>query len=369
MRAITNALSMAQSGHAYLFCGPRGTGKTTMARLLAKALNCSYRSRQLPTDSFQQTSTKPKAESRKLIAASAEPCNACLSCKEIAAGRAVDLIEIDAASNRGIDEIRELREGIRFVPVSSPYKVFVVDECHQLTKEAANALLKTLEEPPAHAVFVLATTEPHKMLATIISRCQRFDFRFPTREELRGRVKTILKKEKRALSDAALDYVLAASGGSVRDAESILGAVLALGENPASEEVRQLLGLPDMHKVGGLVGMLSMQKKEEALSHIQALAFEGADMEQYAKTLVQYLRGMLLTKVNPSMQEHIIPEIGEDYLAEFIRQRDALAEERIHYMLKTFLAASNEIKYASLAHLPLELAIVDVCARIDITPL
>ena len=146
----------------------------------------------------------------------------------------------------------------------------------------------------------------------------------------------------------------------MRDAESILGAVLALGETPEGQEVRQLLGLPDMHKVGALVGMLAAQKKEEALAHIQTLAWEGADMEQYAKTLVHYLRGMLLTKVNNSLQEQIIPEIGEDYLAEFTRQRDGLAEEHIHRMLKTFLAASNEIKYASLAHLPIELAIVDI---------
>ena len=180
VQTLTNAISSGTTSHAYLFSGPRGSGKTTLARLLAKAVNCEKR------QGF-------------------EPCNKCLSCVEINEARAIDLIEIDAASNRGIDEIRELKSGIKFAPTRSKYKVFIIDESHQLSKDAANALLKILEEPPSHAIFVLATTEIHKMIPTIISRCQRFDFRKLTLPEIIKKLELIIKSEKARAEKSALE--------------------------------------------------------------------------------------------------------------------------------------------------------------------
>jgi DNA polymerase-3 subunit gamma/tau len=220
VRTLTNAIASGMVSHAYLFAGPRGCGKTTIARLLAKAVNCKNRKE-----------------------GEAEPCNQCDSCLEINQGNAMDLIEIDAASNRGIDEIRDLRDGIRFVPTKSKYKVFIIDESHQLTREAANALLKTLEEPPSHAIFVLATTEVHKMIPTIVSRCQRFDFRRLKVPEIIGRLETILEKEKINFEKEALNLIALAASGSIRDAESLLDEVVSFSgkERVVKKEIVETL--------------------------------------------------------------------------------------------------------------------------------
>jgi DNA polymerase-3 subunit gamma/tau len=204
VQTLTNAVSSGIISHAYLFSGPRGSGKTTVARLLAKSLNCQNRKE-----------------------GEFEPCNKCSSCLEIMENRSLDLLEIDAASHRGIDEMRELRDGIKFAPAKSKYKIFIIDESHQLTKEAANALLKTLEEPPSHAIFILATTEIHKMIPTIISRCQRFDFRRLTLPEIVKKLEFVAKKEGVKTDKAALELIALSAAGSIRDAESILGQVLS----------------------------------------------------------------------------------------------------------------------------------------------
>lgn len=207
VRTITNAIAAGEFAHAYLFTGPRGTGKTTLARLIAKSLNCENRK---------------KGEY--------EPCGKCVSCEEIAKGVAVDVIEIDAASNRRIDEIRQLQEGIRFAPARSKYKVYIVDEVHMLTKEAFNALLKTLEEPPEHAVFVLATTELRKVLPTIISRSQKFDLQRLRHSEIKERLVLLSKREAKKVDPKILDIIAARADGSIRDGESMLGQIFAMGE-------------------------------------------------------------------------------------------------------------------------------------------
>jgi len=228
VKTLTNAIASDAVSHAYLFSGPRGSGKTTIARLLAKAVNCHERK-----------------------GGQFEPCNKCSSCLEIMEGRSLDLIEIDAASHGGIDGIRELRDGIKFSPNKEKYKVFIIDECHQLSKDAANALLKTLEEPPPYAIFVLATTEIHKMIPTIISRTQRFDFRKLTLEEIMKRLEIICEKEKAKVDKSVLEFVALNSGGSIRDAESLLdqvftlGGVLGKGEGIGVKAVQDLLGIAD----------------------------------------------------------------------------------------------------------------------------
>ncbi|MDO8663553.1 MAG: DNA polymerase III subunit gamma/tau, partial [Candidatus Wildermuthbacteria bacterium] len=210
IKTLTNAIPAGMISHAYLFAGPRGSGKTSVARLLAKAVNCQNRK-----DS------------------EAEPCNECSSCKEMMEGRAMDLIEIDAASHRGIEEIKDLIEGIKFVPAKTKYKVFILDEAHQLSKDAFNALLKTLEEPPSHAIFILATTELHKMLPTIISRCQHFDFRKLTLPEIIKGLEDICAKEKVKIEKAALELIALNAGVALRDAISLLDQALTFSNSGA----------------------------------------------------------------------------------------------------------------------------------------
>ncbi len=223
VQTLTNAISSSGISHAYIFSGPRGSGKTTIARLLAKSANCRDRK----PDKF-------------------EPCNKCSSCLEIMEARSLDFIEIDAASHRGIDEIRELRDGVKFAPVKEKYKVFVIDECHQLTKEAANALLKTLEEPPSHVIFILATTEIHKMITTIISRCQRFDFRKLNLAEITSRLNFISDKENVKFEKSALELIALNSGGSVRDGESLLDQVLAFA---GDSTINKFLAIFESYKI------------------------------------------------------------------------------------------------------------------------
>jgi DNA polymerase-3 subunit gamma/tau len=336
VQTLTNAISSGMVSHAYLFFGPRGSGKTTLARLLAKAVNCQNRK-------------------EKLV----EPCNQCSSCLEIIQGNSIDLIEIDAASNRGIDEIREVRDGIRFVPTKSKYKVFIIDESHQLTKEAANALLKTLEEPPAHAIFILATTEIHKMIPTIISRCQRFDFRKLTIPEIIKRLEIILEKENVKVEKEALELIALNSSGSIRDAESLLDQVLSFG-GKSKEDIKNLLGLVEIKSISQFCDLVITKKTSEAINLLNKIYKQGSDLQEFAKGLINYLRQGLILKI---IGTEVIIEggLGKEEIEKLQKQIASLKEEKLKKIINLFLEAENKIKYSSIPQLPLELAIIEAC--------
>ena len=343
VQTLRNAVISNLISHAYLFSGPRGSGKTSMARLLAKAVNCLD------------------------FSGSGEPCNKCSACIEFNEGKTIDLIEIDAASNRGIEEIRELKEGIAFSPVKLKYKVFIVDEAHQLTKEAANALLKTLEEPPSHAIFVLATTEPQKMISTIISRCQRFDFRKFTIQEILKRLDTVSKNEKVAIQKDALELIALGASGSLRDAESLLDKVLTFSVSSgttkgiSAEQVRELLGIADLSKMSEFTKLLYEKKAAEAISFFHTYLEEGIDPQEFLKALCTYLRYTLLLKVSPALEETILAGFTKEQVKSMKDQAIGYEEKNLHKALEHFLSAEAKMKYSSIPQLPIELAIIDSC--------
>lgn len=340
VQTLTNAIASGMVSHAYLFSGPRGSGKTTIARLLAKAVNCQ--------DEQDH-----------------EPCNKCSFCQEVNEGRAVDLIEIDAASHRGIDEVRELKEGIKVVPTRARYKVFIIDEVHQLTKEAANALLKTLEEPPPHAIFVLATTEIHKMIPTIISRAQRFDFRKLTLPEVIRRLEGIAKAEKAEISREALELIAVNSGGSLRDAESILDQVLTFCQGSGQEKIepvaiKELLGLVETATVNQFLDFLVKKDISSALRFINEITEKGYDLQQFSRALINYLRQGLVTKISPESFNPIIAGFTEEEFQKLKELTKGVEESQLRRMLELFLEAENKMRYSSLPQLPLELAVIEI---------
>ena len=339
VRTLSNAVSSGLITHAYLFSGPRGSGKTTIARLLAKAVNCQ---------DLQGS----------------DPCNKCSSCLDITGGRTLDLIEIDAASHRGIDEIRELIEGIKFVPAKLKYKVFIIDEAHQLTKEAFNALLKTLEEPPDHAIFILATTEIHKMIPTIISRCQRFDFRKLTLPEIIKRLELVCKKEKVKLEKPTLELIAINSGGSLRDAEGLLGQAITFASSEKevkTEEIKELLGLVGIEVVGRLTDFICQKKAKEAINYLNEIIEKGLDPQEFSRSLINYLRQALILKITGSDQEDnfLITGLTKEELVKLQEQSTAFKENELQRILNLFLEAQNKMKYSSIPQLPLELAIIE----------
>jgi DNA polymerase-3 subunit gamma/tau len=328
-RTLLNALATGRVAHAYLFFGPRGTGKTTTGRILAKAVNC-------------------------LDNETGEPCNNCSMCQAFMAGRALDLIEIDAASNRGIDEIRALKERINFAPNVAKFKVYIIDEVHMLTKEAFNALLKTLEEPPPHVIFILATTEVHKVPVTITSRCQRFDFRRIPQAAMIKRLEHICQEEGIRADPQALALIAKSATGSLRDAENLLEQMVVYhGPSIELEQVRSELGLTGDARVRELAKLILARDVSGGLTMINRIANDGLDLRQFNRELVDYLRGVLLVKADAGAAIDL--SVEEMVETKGIAAKTSL--EEVSQAIKLF--AQADFRFSPQATLPLELALVD----------
>lgn len=363
---IRRQVANGRVAHAYLFSGPRGVGKTTVARLIAKAVNCILRDKEGHNVAVWKAYDRDqKLGGHELIKVtekdSERPCNRCESCLAFNAGNALNLIEIDAASNRGIDEIRELREAVRFAPVGGGRKIYIIDEVHQLTKEAFNALLKTLEEPPEHAIFILATTELDKVPQTIISRTQHFDFRRPRQAIISNRLLAIAEKEKVKLEPDAAAAIAFVAEGSMRDAESVLGKIIAAEDAKITlGEVEEILGLPRreaMRQMFDFIGQGDLKGAIELLNH---LYHDGYEMEYLNKMLIAFFRDALLAKTAATAgaisAASLLPDESKELANHISRySANALADAIAH--LIEALAAS---KRSPIPQLPLELALINI---------
>ena len=331
-QALMNALSSGRIAHAYLFTGPRGTGKTTTARIFAKALNCQNG----PTN---------------------HPCGECLNCRQITDGSALDVQELDAASNRGVDDIKNLNKNADFAPVNCRYKVYIIDEAHMLTTEACNALLKTLEEPPEHVVFILATTEPQKILPTIHSRCQRFDFHPITQEEIVAHLQKVAEGSDIKAEKEALELIAAASEGGMRDALSLLEQCGVMAETVTAETVRSVRGIIGRDILRELVGAVGQREVASALTIFDRLLMQGKDISQILIELSGYMRALLLYRATPEYQPIYVTDTAEE-LAKLAKlytgERILAAQEIIHQ-------AMNELRFTARGRVTAEMCLYDLC--------
>jgi DNA polymerase-3 subunit gamma/tau len=332
-RTLERALVAGRVAHAYLFAGPRGTGKTSTARILAKAVNC--------------TGGPPV------------PCNTCPTCVAVNEGRAMDLIEIDAASNRGIDEIRDLRDKVRFFPSEARFKFYILDEAHMLTTEAFNALLKTLEEPPAHAIFVLATTEPQRIPATILSRCQRFDFRRLRLADVVCRLEAIVQAEGLHATRPALDLIARSATGSMRDAESLLDQLGVFARDGTLDiaEVQAVLGMRGSEQVPTLIDALLGGDVPAALHIVQQAVDDGVDLRQFNRELVSYLRGLLFLAVTRDGADLL--DVPREALEEMRARAQRTTAGRLTAWVRRFSLLDADLRAGWYGQLPLELALVE----------
>jgi DNA polymerase-3 subunit gamma/tau len=333
-RTLLNALESNRIAHAFLFSGPRGSGKTSTARILAKALNCH--------------NGKP-----------GEPCGDCPACMEIAAGNCMDVLEIDAASNRGIDEIRELKEKVRYNPARDRYKIFIIDEVHMLTAEAFNALLKTLEEPPSHVVFILATTEYHKIPATILSRCQQFSFKLIQYPLIMKRLRQIAESENIEISDAALEQVVFSSGGSMRDAMSALDQVIAFsGNSIRDEDVTTLLGLIEPQVLAQTVRAIAKNDSAEILRIVADLVESGQDLNNFCRRLSGQFRNLMVVKAG--IADSALLGIPESLLLSMREQADLFSREDLLRLFDAFQKIETGMKYATQLRFQLEMGLLEL---------
>ena len=333
---LKNQIKAERIGHAYLFCGTRGTGKTTAAKIFAKAVNCEH-----PVDG--------------------SPCGECRMCRSIASGSSMNVIEIDAASNNGVDNIREIREEVAYRPTEGRYKVYIIDEVHMLSIGAFNALLKTLEEPPEYVIFILATTEVHKIPVTILSRCQRYDFRRIDVETISARLQELMLKEQVEVEDKAIRYIARAADGSMRDALSLLDQCIAfyLGEKLSYEHVLDVLGAVDTEVFGRLLRQIVQRDVGSLMSSVEELIMQGRELGQLSTDFTWYLRNLLLAKTSDNIEE--VLGVSRENLDRMKEEAQLLEVESLLRYIRIFSELSGQLKYASQKRVLFEVALIKLC--------
>lgn len=333
---LKNQIKAGRIGHAYLFCGTRGTGKTTIAKIFARAVNCEN-------------------------PAEGSPCGQCASCKAIAAGNSMNVIEIDAASNNGVYNIREIREEVAYSPAEGKYKVYIIDEVHMLSIGAFNALLKTLEEPPSYVIFILATTEAHKIPITILSRCQRYDFRRITIDVISERLTELMEKEQVEVEPKAIRYLAKAADGSMRDALSLLDQCIAfyLGESLTYDHVLEVLGAVDTELFSRMLRKLIAKDITGAISLLEELMIQGREPGQFVTDFTWYLRNLLLLQSSDNMED--VLDISSENLL-LLKEEAQMAEgEQLMRYIRIFSELSNQIRYAVQKRIMIEIALIKLC--------
>ena len=336
IRTLRNALANNKIAHAYLFCGPRGTGKTTMAKLFAKALNCEE--------------------------GIGHQCNKCSNCKEIIEGSHPDVIEIDAASNNGVEQVRDLVDKVNYLPIKGKYKVYIIDEVHMMTANAFNALLKTLEEPPAHVIFILATTEPHEIIPTILSRCQRYDFTKVADADIEERMMTILEKEGVQYDKAAVRAIISLADGGMRDALSILDQILAYSNNTLSvNDVYSIFGLISNKEKVSLIQDINAGDISASLEKVKNFSEGGVDIARLTQDILEILKDVLIYKKTKETTElSVLNENDAQMLAQEIETR------KLHEMIGTFLKLQLDFKTASNVKTLFEVALLKLLTYEDV---
>ncbi|WP_058486969.1 DNA polymerase III subunit gamma/tau [Defluviitalea phaphyphila] len=336
---LMNQIKSERIAHAYLFCGTRGTGKTSTAKIFAKVVNCEN-----PIDGH--------------------PCNKCRSCIEIDEGRSMNIIEIDAASNNGVDNIREIREEVKYLPTEGKYKVYIIDEVHMLSIGAFNALLKTLEEPPAHVIFILATTDPQKIPATILSRCQRFDFRRISTNDIAIQLKKYMEEEKVDIEDEALHYIARLSEGSMRDALSILDQSISFhyGKKITLDDILDMIGAVDIDVFFKFTNILNKRDSLKAMALIDDMILRGRDISQFVIDFISHLRNLLVIK--STSKPELILDLSREHIELLKEQSKEIDGNTIFRWIKIFSELSNDLKYADQKRILLEVTVIRICQPI-----
>jgi len=338
-QTLMNAIKTDRLAHAYLFSGPRGVGKTSVARIFAKAINCQQ-------------------------GEAGVPCNQCRSCIEITDGSSVDVQEIDGASNRGIDEIRELRESIKYMPSSSKYRIYVIDEVHMLTLPAFNALLKTLEEPPAHVKFIFATTEPHKVPVTILSRCQRYDFKRIPAADIVAHLKKIAEDEGIDIAVSGLGIIAREAEGSMRDAQSLMDQVISFsGQTVRDKDIANTLGIVDRDIIFESSAAILERAPDRCLEIVEKIYTYGYDIKEFYRALMQQFRNLLIRLIAP---QHGLIDVSDTDKDEIKRQAEMAGEEKLHLLLNFLINREEDLRFTSHPRLVLETTMVKLCSLGDI---